>query len=104
MPSYHTDSPLVRHAPMIHQAYIYHERTVIGTARLGALRLHDLRHSCASLLIASGQPLKVVSERLGHSNIGITADVYGHVYAAQDQAATAIDALLTKAPTLRQAT
>jgi len=57
------------------------------------------------LLIASGQPIKVVSERLGHSNIGITADVYRHVYAAQqDQAATPIDALLTKAPTLRQAT
>jgi integrase len=40
---------------------------------------HELRHSAASLLIAQGVPLKLVSETLGHSSIRITADVYGHL-------------------------
>lgn len=48
--------------------------------RLGlAVRLHDLRHTAASLLLAAGVPLKIVSETLGHSSIAITADVYAHV-------------------------
>jgi integrase len=40
---------------------------------------HELRHSAASLLIAQGVPLKLVSETLGHASIRITADVYGHL-------------------------
>ena len=48
--------------------------------RLGLpVRLHDLRHTAASLLLGAGVPLKVVSETLGHSSIAITADVYAHV-------------------------
>jgi integrase len=48
--------------------------------RLGlSVRLHDLRHTAASLMLAGGVPLKVVSEALGHSSIAITADVYSHV-------------------------
>ena len=43
------------------------------------VRLHDLRHTAASLMLAAGVPLKVVSEALGHSSIAITADVYAHV-------------------------
>ena len=43
------------------------------------LRFHDLRHSHASLLLAEGVHLKVVSERLGHANISITGDLYSHV-------------------------
>ena len=49
--------------------------------RLGfeGMRFHDLRHTHASLLLAGGVHLKVVSERLGHSSIGITGDLYSHV-------------------------
>ena len=49
--------------------------------RLGlrSIRLHDLRHFHASLLLKQGVHLKVVQERLGHSNIAVTADVYSHV-------------------------
>jgi integrase len=48
--------------------------------RLGLpVRLHDLRHTAATLMLAAGVPLKVVSETLGHSSIAITADVYSHV-------------------------
>jgi integrase len=40
---------------------------------------YSLRHTCATLLLEKGIPLKVVSERLGHSTIALTADVYSHV-------------------------
>ena len=43
------------------------------------VRLHDLRHFHASLLLKEGVHLKVVQERLGHSSIAITADIYSHV-------------------------
>ena len=52
---------------------------VTAQAGLGRWTPHELRHSAASLLIAMGVPLKVVSETLGHSSIRITADVYGHL-------------------------
>lgn len=44
------------------------------------MRFHDLRHSCASMLINEGVELKMVSEWLGHSNIYTTANIYGHLY------------------------
>lgn len=52
---------------------------------------HELRHSAASLLIAQGVPLKVVSETLGHASIRITSDVYGHLF--DDAGAAAAEAM-----------
>ena len=49
-------------------------------AHLHALRFHDLRHTCASLLIAQGVHPKAVAERLGHGSVAITMDRYGHLY------------------------
>jgi integrase len=46
---------------------------------LPAIRLHDIRHTSASLMLAAGVHPKVVSERLGHSSIAITLDLYSHV-------------------------
>lgn len=43
------------------------------------LRFHDLRHSCASLLLAAGVPLKQIQEWLGHSDFAITANTYAHL-------------------------
>jgi integrase len=43
------------------------------------MRLHDLRHSYASLLSQSGTDLKTVSAAVGHSSVAITADTYAHV-------------------------
>ena len=43
------------------------------------IRFHDLRHSCASLMLKSGVAMKTASQILGHSSIGITADLYTHV-------------------------
>jgi integrase len=48
-------------------------------AKLPKVRLHDLRHSFASLLLAGGADLKTVSTALGHSTIAVTADTYAHV-------------------------
>ncbi|MEG2015730.1 MAG: site-specific integrase, partial [Oscillospiraceae bacterium] len=43
------------------------------------IRFHDLRHSCASLLIANGYSMKDIQEWLGHSDIQTTANVYAHL-------------------------
>ena len=49
-------------------------------------RFHDLRHSCISLLLARGVPIKVVSEMAGHADVAITLSVYGHVLPDQQGA------------------
>ena len=43
------------------------------------MRFHDLRHSCASLLLANGVPLKHIQEWLGHSDFTTTANIYAHL-------------------------
>ena len=59
-------------------------------------RLHDLRHFFASLLLAQGVELKVVSELLGHSSIQITGDIYAHVLPQlKEQALDLLDSILT---------
>ena len=50
-----------------------------AAAGLPPIRLHDLRHTAASLALEAGVPLKVVSEQLGHSALAITADTYTSV-------------------------
>lgn len=60
---------------------------------LRPIRLHDLRHSCASNMLASGVPMKEIQEWLGHSNFSTTADVYSHLdFSAKVKAATTIAA------------
>lgn len=66
-------------------------RAAADRAGIVGAGLHTLRHSAASVLLAHGVPLKVVSEILGHSSTAITGDVYGHV--APDVAAEAMRTL-----------
>lgn len=47
------------------------------------LRLYDLRHTCASLLIAQGASVKAVQAQLGHATAGITVDTYGHLFPSE---------------------
>jgi integrase len=53
--------------------------SILKSAKMRHYRIHDLRHFFASLLLAQGVELKVVSELLGHSDICITGDIYAHV-------------------------
>ena len=62
-------------------------QSICISAGLGKWHPHELRHSAASLMLAQGVKLQVVSEVLGHSSIRMTADVYGHVLAPDRRAA-----------------
>ena len=70
-------------------------------ARVGlpAIRLHDLRHTWATLALQAGVHPKVVQERLGHASIGVTLDVYSHVTAGlHSDAAALVAGLISGAP------
>jgi integrase len=70
----------------------------IADTSLPRIRFHDLRHAHATHLLASGIHPKVASERLGHSKIGITLDLYSHVLPGmQEDAAERVDAALQAA-------
>lgn len=56
--------------------------TILEGAKLPRQRFHDLRHCFASLLIEEGADLKEVKDVLGHSQVALTADLYGHLYAS----------------------
>ena len=57
-------------------------------SKLPQIRLYDLRHTCATLLLIAEENPKVVSERLGHSTIVLTLDTYSHVRPTMQQGAT----------------
>ena len=64
-------------------------------AELQGLRLHDLRHSYASLMLAAGVNVKAISQSMGHANIGITLDTYAHLLPGMGRkAAESFDKLL----------
>jgi integrase len=67
----------------------------VRDAGLPKIRLHDLRHTHATLALEAGVHPKVVQERLGHATIAITLDIYSHaIPAMQEDAAETIAALL----------
>jgi integrase len=71
---------------------------VIGNTSLPRIRFHDLRHTHATQMLSAGVHPKVASERLGHSTIGITLDLYSHVMPGmQADAAEAVDAAIRSA-------
>ena len=63
-------------------------RPILTAAKLPQIRLYDLRHTCATLLLIAEENPKVVSERLGHSTIVLTLDTYSHVLPTMQQGAT----------------
>ncbi len=56
-----------------------HFHALLGKNHLRQIRFHDLRHSCASLLLSNGVPMKQIQEWLGHSNYSTTANIYAHL-------------------------
>lgn len=84
-----TGAPLVPH--ILSDAF----RAAVAKTPLPRVTFHGLRHTHATILLRAGIHPKVVSERLGHSTIGITLDVYSHVLPGmQEGAAKAIDIAL----------
>lgn len=74
-------------------------QAVLRDAALPRQRFHDLRHACASLLLAQGVAPRVVMETLGHSQISLTLDTYSHVIPALGRAAAdQMDAVLGPRP------
>jgi integrase len=73
---------------------------MMARAEVPRIRLHDPRHSHTTLLLAAGTPIKVVSERLGHTKTSITMDIYAHVLPdMQDAAADTVSRVLYGAET-----
>jgi integrase len=83
-----------------------HFKLLLVAAKLPAtIRIHDLRHSCATLLIAQGVHPRVVMEILGHSQISVTMNTYAHVLPeTQREAAAKLEVLLSGQQKLGEAT
>lgn len=75
--------------------YRRHFKPLLRDAGLPDIRLYDLRHTCATLLLMAGENPKVVSERLGHASVTLTLDTYSHVLPdMQDRATAKLEAIL----------
>jgi len=65
-----------------------HFKVVLKEKGLKPVRFHDLRHSCASLLLANGVPMKMIQDWLGHSDMGTTVNIkYPHKFKVTVKAA-----------------
>lgn len=70
---------------------------VIRKYGLRKIRFHDLRHTCASLLLSNGVPMKQIQIWLGHSTFSTTADIYAHLdFSAQEQSAATMGAMFQR--------
>jgi integrase len=75
--------------------HAYWFKPLLNRAALPSIRFHDLRHTSATLLLSAGVHPKVVQERLGHSQIGVTMDIYSHVLPSmQQEAASKLNEML----------
>jgi integrase len=71
-------------------------KPLLKRARLPEIRFHDLRHTCATLMLAVGANPKVAQETLGHANVTITLDTYSHLLPnMQDEVAEKVNELLS---------
>jgi len=70
---------------------------LVIAAGVPRIRFHDLRHTCATLMLRQGTHPKVVSERLGHKDIGVTLNIYSHLLPdMQQEAAALLDSTLAR--------
>ena len=73
-------------------------RDLVERRKLTKVRFHDLRHTHASQLLRQGVHAKIVSERLGHSTVAITLDLYSHLLPGlQEEAVSKVEAALVEA-------
>ncbi len=74
-----------------------HFTWVLNKYSLRKIRFHDLRHTCASLLLSNGIPMKQIQIWLGHSTFSTTADIYAHLdFTAQEQSAAAMGGMFQR--------
>jgi integrase len=64
---------------LTHDAFQHKFKQILSDNNLPNIRIHDLRHSCASLLLKLGLNMKQIQEWLGHSQYSTTADIYTHL-------------------------
>jgi integrase len=83
-------------SPISPRNFIRHFKKALHDAGLPDIRVHDLRHSHASLLLASGVNPKLVQERLGHASVTLTLDLYSHtIPSLQEEVARRMDDLMS---------
>jgi len=71
-------------------------KPLLKAAKLRPVRFHDLRHTCATLLLSQNINPKIVSEMLGHASVAITLDIYSHIMPdMQEKAVEALEKMLT---------
>jgi len=72
-------------------------KPILKGAGLPDIRLHDLRHTCATLMLCEGVHVKLVQELLGHATIAITLDTYSHLLPGMgDEATGAMDRIFSR--------
>ena len=97
----HVDGGSLQWKPLLPQI-TYSWIKLVRRTGLKSIRLHDARHSHASLMLKQGIHPKVVQERLGHSSIQVTLDTYSHVAPGMQEAAAArFDEMLAHSPRTR---
>jgi integrase len=96
MSAHYTDGRVFRSASWAAKAVQRAARTW-RAAELDPITLHDARHTCATFLIHAGVNAKAVSAFMGHANISVTFDLYGHLFpGSESQAAGLLDAFLQR--------
>lgn len=72
-----------------------HFKVILQNNNLRKIRFHDLRHTCASVMLANGVQMKQIQDWLGHSTFATTADIYSHLdYKSKEESASVMSALL----------
>jgi integrase len=100
--NFRPDAPVFcgsRNKTYLRESDVYRHSFSPALKRAGLkFRFHDLRHACASMLLAAGSDVKTVQERLGHSSPIMTLTTYSHcLQGAQAEAAKKLDAILSAA-------
>jgi integrase len=91
--------PSTRGTPMDQRNLSRKFKALLARAGLPDIRFHDLRHTCATLMLVGGTNPKIAAERLGHSDVSITLRTYSHAMPGlQQEAAEALDQLVGAIP------
>jgi integrase len=78
------EGDILRHSNFYNRTF----KPAVEAFGLKGFRFHDLRHTCAAMLIADGAHPRAIMERLGHSSITVTLNTYGHLFPGLDEALT----------------